>query len=120
MIVVHPAMTKVNRQPMFCESHARGDVASMEPRVPIEMRAPERVENLLLGNFKTKTLKEPINTEAIPIPMRTLPAMAKKNVFAMAKTRAPQAPTKPKTVMIYRGPTRSRRRPMGICIRAKE
>jgi hypothetical protein len=85
----------------------------------MEMMLPESVANLLGAYLMTKTLRLPMNTEAIPMPSKILPTTAVKKPPADAKTKAPAAPTSEKKVMTRRGPSRSRSTPIGIWNRAK-
>ncbi len=86
----------------------------MLPNVPMEMKIPNRVENFSGENLRTKIFRVPIKTEAIPIPIRTLPRKAIMKVLARAKIKAPIAPTKEKRLITTRGPIRSSKIPIGI------
>ena len=111
--VAIPMMTKEILQPTSEAIYARGEVARIFPSVPTEKVNPIMVANSSAENHAVRALKVPINTHAIPIPMKRRAMKARVKVSEEAKRNAPKAVSKGSAEIIIRGPIRSRAIPMG-------
>ena len=86
----------------------------MLPIAPTETISPVNLLNLSLGRTIEKTFNDPMNTGAIPIPMRILPENVPVNVVARLKSIVPADPINAKSVIILRGPILSSMGPIKI------
>ena len=110
---------KACRQPTISTRKAKGTVAAMFPTVPMEKTMPVRVAKVVGLNQAVSSFSVPMRLQAMPIPSRMRPRRPMAKESAHAKISAPVMPNRDNPVIIRRGPIRSRRMLMGICVMAK-
>ena len=120
MIRVAPAISaNAPRQPVWCIRAASGDVASKVPIPPIMNSHELMAANFSAGNQRAMATIEPMRPAAQPTPMSALAVNSSVVDVAPAKRNAPATASISRPDIVARGPKRSSRIPVGICITAK-